>query len=435
MGLSVSFYSRMKLIYFFSLTLLVGCEKLEWARSDTEWTPSDIFLQDSPDGVDSLGFVMSNDVLERAYLMATMEWTPVNPVPMNGGSYYTQGQTVTGIPYSSVKEINTYLFQDVSYHTFMTAVHNPKSVLYTEDISQAPYHGKNCAPYYGAVCSSAVMCALGISTPYYVSQIIRLPSMERIKDQVIDSLRICDVIAKSGHVQLVFDVEHRSDTLFQITTFESSGRSAHLSRYSKEQFLKMWNRYKYVGYRYRNLKYSEEGPEYRQLAPISYNEDLCPSKGDRSVYRTTDNIFINIFNTSYDRLVLINGITKETVSMECSGEDIMLSDLQPGFYFVSLQKGLEKSAEVSFEVIDTSVNYYDGDSDDSIVVSFHSSANPVYVTFCDSFGSSFFYYHFSAADKERGYVTLPKMDRSEYYCKIVFKGDYGRIINEPIRVR
>lgn len=426
----------MRFPYLFVLVILWGCEKLEWSPSDSEWTPSDVILQDYPPFLpDSLDIVMSNDVLERAFQMATMEWTPVNPVPMEGGRFYSKGQTVKGVPYSSVKEINTYLFQDVSYYTFMTAVHNPRSVLYTENISHAPYHGKNCAPYYGAVCSSAVMYALGISTPYYVSQIIRLPSMERIDNQEIDSLRVCDVIAKSGHVQLVFDVEHQADTLFRITTFESSGRSAHLSSYTKEQFKEMWNKYRYVSYRYLNLKYSEESTVYRRLGPVSYNDDLCPSKGDKSVYRSTDNIIINIFNPSYDRIVLTNETTKETASFAFDGDDFMFTNLQPGMYSVLLKNGSEKSAEVSFEVIDTSVFLSDGNSDDCIVVNFRSSSNPVYATFCDSVGNSFYYYNLSTADKEQGFIMLPKMDRQEYYCKIVFKGQYGRIINEPIRMQ
>lgn len=426
----------MRMSYLFALVLLLGCEKLVWTPSDSEWTPSDVFLQEFPDGMlDSLGSVMSNDVLERAYQMATMEWTPVNPVPMNGGRFYSPGKTVTGIPYSSVKEINTYLFQDVSYHTFMTAVHNPKSVLYTQDISKAPYHGENCAPYYGAVCSSAVMCAFGISTPYYVSQIIRLPSMERIEDQVIDSLKVCDVIAKPGHVQLVFEMEYKSDTLFRITTFESSERSAHLSSYSKEQFLKMWEKGRYVGYRYKNLKYSEDEAVFRRLSPVFYNEDLCPSKGDKAVYRTTDNIILNIFNTSYDKIVLRNEMTKETATVAYHGEDVVFSDLQPGIYFAYLQRGSEKSAEVSFEVIETSINCFEGGSGDCIIVNFHSSADPVYAAFCDLVGNSIRYYHISAEDKAQGFVTLPKIDRQEYYCKIIFKGEYGRIINEPIRIQ
>lgn len=147
-------------------------------------------------------YVESNEVLARAYFMASMEWTPLRPVPKRGGGYYPPDTTVIGAPYSSVKEINTYLFQDVSYHTFMTAVHNPRSVLYTDNISQAPYHGTNCATYYGAVCSSSVMWTLGIEIPYYANQIINLPDMTMLDYQVVDSLKVCDVIWKTGHVQM-----------------------------------------------------------------------------------------------------------------------------------------------------------------------------------------------------------------------------------------
>lgn len=149
--------------------------------------------------------ITSNEVLQRAWWMASMQWTPMKPVPKRGGGSYPADVTVTGVPYSSVKELNTYLFQDVSYHTFMTAVHSPMSVLYTEDISQPPYHGTNCATYYGAVCSSSVMWALGIDIPYSSGEIIELPEMVQLEHQVIDSLRICDVIWKTGHVQMIYD--------------------------------------------------------------------------------------------------------------------------------------------------------------------------------------------------------------------------------------
>ena len=424
----------MRLFYFICFTLLVGCGKLEI-------TPSEGFDVVSPiDASDSLSLdyayrdsVLSRDVLERAYQMANLAWTPVNPIPKIGGNYYPKGRTVTGIPYSSVKEINTYLFQDVSYHTFMTAVHNPRSVLYSENISNAPYHGRNCAPYYGAVCSSAVMYALGISIPYYANQIIKLPFMERITSQVVDSLRVCDVIWKSGHVQMIFGIEERADSLYRITTFEVSGGSAHLSDYSKEQFLKMWKNGRYVGYRYRYIRYSEEVTEYKGFDPIVYNDDLCPSKGDRSVYRTTDTVTVNIFNPTYDRIVLTNVSTGEEISADYSGEVYKYFDLQPGIYSVFLQNDDKKSSEVSFEIVETQVSYSGGDSEDRIVVYFHSSADPEYVALCYLWGSSTCY-PISAADKELGYITIPRMTSPEYYCKVVFKGEFGRIINQPIRV-
>lgn len=119
--------------------------------------------------------ITSNEVLGRAYKMASLQWTPIKPVPKRGGGYYPADVTVTGVPYSEVKEINTYLFQDVSYHTFMTALHSPLSVVYTVDISQPPYNGTYCATYYGAVCSSSVFWALGMDIPYYTYDLANLP--------------------------------------------------------------------------------------------------------------------------------------------------------------------------------------------------------------------------------------------------------------------
>ena len=426
---------RMRLLFLF-IPLLLGCGKFELISIEGQGDEDESFYEMFDDFnvfSDSLHFIESNDVLERAYRMATLEWSPIKPVPRNGARVFPEGQIVTGIPYSSVKEINTYLFQDVSYHTFMTAVHNPNSVLYTENISKAPYHGTNCASYYGAVCSSSVMCALGISIPYYTSQIIELPSMERIEHQVIDSLRVCDVIWKSGHVQMIFQVDNRSDTLYQISTFESSGRSAHINHYSKEQFKKMWEDNGYVGYRYKYLVYSEVAREFRGFNTITYNEDLCPSKGDRSVYRTTDTVAIDIFNPNFDKIVLKKMNSTLFSSEEYSGGIHKYHDLRPGVYSVYLQNNEEKTAEVSFEIIEAEVSYSFSDDGKSIDVCFQSSAKPEYVALCDLAGNSS-YYPISSYDRELGRIAVPRANSAEYYCKVVFRGEYGRIINNPIRV-
>lgn len=430
----------MRFPHLIYLTLLVGCEKMELMA--TESPNNEDFQYEVSDTVryvndylgyvnDSLRVVMSNDVLERAYQMATLEWTPKNPIPANGGGHFAKGRTVKGIPYSSVKETNTYLFQDVSYHTFMTAVQNPRSVLYTEDISKSPYHGSNCASYYGAVCSSAVMYAFGIDIPYYANQVIRLPSIKKIEHQVIDSLKVCDVIWKPGHLQMIYKLEYKADTLYRISTFESSYRNAHIIQYTKEKFQKMWTSNRYVGYRFKNLVYSEEPARFRGLGRVFYNNNLCPSKGDRAVYRTTDTVTVNIFNPNYERIVLKRDTT-EIASEVYDGEIHRYFDLMPGVYTVSLQKNEDKSAEVSFEIVETNVSCSVSGSD--IGISFHSSAEPVYVTLCDLAGNSFCYYPISSLDWERGYITVPRMNKPEYYCKIVFKGEYGRIINEPVRV-
>ena len=363
--------------------LLIGCEV--YVLTDVSEDQEDIVEKRDlyPDTI------TSNEVLERAYQMASVVWTPICRVPLRNGIYYEPGKQVKGIPYSSVKEINTYLFQDVSYHTFMTAVNNPRSVLYTEDISQEPYHGLNCAPFYGGVCSSTIMYALGFSIPYYANQIKDLSCMHEIESQEIDSLKICDVIWKNGHVQMVFDLEYKADTLNRVSTFESLGKSAHITSYSKEQFRNMWISGGYVAYRYDNLKYSDHPPVFKEPQELAYNNDLCPSKGDRAVYRTDDEIVINIFNNDYDWIVL----EKEGVVIDkekLHGDDFLFQNLSAGIYFVYLQKDGKKTSSVSFETITTDVSVSSCTSN-NLIVNFLSTGKADYVALSDLHGNSLYY--------------------------------------------
>ena len=427
--------------FLFPLLLLVGCEKddilfdipsdsFSSVGSEKEDNPSDPFS--STFGVYETPIVSSNDVLKRAYSLATMEWTPVDVVPMRGGGSYDAGKTVRGAPYSSVREINTYLFQDVSYHTFMTAVHNPRSVLYTENISVLPYHGDNCASYYGVVCSSSVMYALGFSIPFSTKQIINLPFLEKLSTQVIDSLRICDLIWKTGHVQMVYDIEYEGDSISKVRLFESSGRSAHISSYSYQSFKNLWEQGNYVGLRYNNIVYSTRPETIEAFPAVNYNEDLCPSKGDRSVYRSDDIIEIDIFNSGYDEIVLMREGT--IVSSEFYlGDSYHYSNLEPGVYSVFLQSKESVSDSTSFEVIEVDVGCSLSKKGDSVIIEFNSTAKADYGALCTIDGSSW-YFQISEDARKKGYIVVPSWDMPEYYCKVIFQGEYGSVINKPVRV-
>lgn len=412
------------IFYIAIISFSLGCEKLRVSSRD---------MGDIPVSTNSyaLSDITSTEILERAWQMANVIWTPVNPVPQRFEEYYGPGITVKGIPYSSVKEINTYLFQDVSYHTFMTAVHNPKSVLYTENVSEPPYHGLNCAPYYGGVCSSTVMYALGISIPYYANQIIDLPFMHKLKYQVVDSLMICDVIWKPGHVQMVFDIEHRADTLYKISLFEASGKSAHISNYTAKGFKQLWSDSNYEAYRRESIIYTDRPVSFAGFEPVEYNDDLCPSKGDMSVYKTDDPILINIFNSGYQEIVFMKD-DAVVLSTNYNDDVYQFSAQEPGIYYCYLQAGNVKSKTVSFEIIATDVDV-SLISKEKLLIRFYSNAMPDYVAICDINGNSE-YYPISESDRLMGYIVVPRPRYSDYYCKVIFKGEYGTIANRPIRV-
>ena len=101
-----------------------------------------------------------------ARIMSRVKWTPVaEGMPMRGG-YFSVGKQYTGVPYSSVKHVGRYIGFDIFLKTFLAAVENPQSVLYTENL-----HGKisNAECYYGKVCSSYTSYALRCGI-WYVSK-------------------------------------------------------------------------------------------------------------------------------------------------------------------------------------------------------------------------------------------------------------------------
>ncbi len=105
--------------------------------------------------------------VEYARIMSRVKWTPVaDGMPKRGG-HFTAGKEYTGVPYSSVKHVGRYIGFDIFLKTFMAAVENPKSVLYTENL-----YGKvsNAECYYGKVCSSYTSYALQCGI-WYVSKI------------------------------------------------------------------------------------------------------------------------------------------------------------------------------------------------------------------------------------------------------------------------
>ncbi len=99
------------------------------------------------------------DASAHAQLLSRVKWTPVaGTLPNRSGGFFEAGKEYTGVPYSSVRSEGRYIGFDIGLRTFLAAVENPQSVLYTENLT-----GKvsNAAAYYGMVCSSYTSYALG----------------------------------------------------------------------------------------------------------------------------------------------------------------------------------------------------------------------------------------------------------------------------------
>lgn len=73
---------------------------------------------------------------DRARILSQVKWTPVaDTLPNRSGGFFIKGREYTGVPYSSVKSEGRYIGFDIGLRTFLAAVENPLSVLYTESLA------------------------------------------------------------------------------------------------------------------------------------------------------------------------------------------------------------------------------------------------------------------------------------------------------------
>ena len=146
----------------------------------------------------------------QARLLSQVKWTPVaGTMPNRSGGFFEVGKEKTGVPYSSVRSEGRYIGFDIGLRTFLAAVENPKSVLYTENLT-----GKvsNAAGYYGMVCSSYTSYALGCGiwevSRHYGPQISE--GIMLVEPQTAQAAQVGDVIytphateTSGSHVEMI----------------------------------------------------------------------------------------------------------------------------------------------------------------------------------------------------------------------------------------
>ena len=390
---------------------------------------------------DSLGRI---NAVKKARQLTDIEFTPIRVLKGLGKTYYPD-KTYNGVMYSMVSEMGNYVGTNVSFHTFMTAVHNPKSKLYTEDVSQPPYHGRNCNSYYGSVCSQLVSYALGIFPGFSSRDFYESELMNPVDASEIDYIKIADVLWKNGHVALITDVVRDEDgKVTQIEISESVSTGCRRYTKNREEFKELVDssfkkilRYTEL---YKNLNYTPI-PEFVAVldeTPLSYqfNEDLCVDKGDKSNYLESDSIVVNIMHP-YDYLEIYKGDELWNV-VNTNQEDVTLHALPYGDYKARVFFNGRYSDFTYWKVVNVTIS-----ADHSTGrLYFHSeNAKPLYVTFRDIAGlmtpiptNTYGFHIFDDKDKKNGYVDINKLwIRVEYpYIRVYFSTEFGVIINTPL---
>lgn len=166
--------------------------------------------------------------VEHARVMSHVKWTPVaGSMPNRSGGYFKEGTEYTGVPYSSVSTVGRCIGFEIYLKTFLAAVENPQSVLYTENL-----YGKvhNAAPYYGMVCSTFTSYALQCALPYRSSHhalgvrngVVLVAPQSAQTTEPGDIIYTAPSLFDGGsHVELVTAVERDGDNVIAVRVEDS----------------------------------------------------------------------------------------------------------------------------------------------------------------------------------------------------------------------
>jgi hypothetical protein len=249
----------------------------------------------------------------QARILSHVKWSPVaDTLPNRKGGFFEKGKEYTGVPYSSVRSEGRYIGFDIALRTFLAAVENPRSVLYTENLT-----GKvpNAAAFYGSVCSAYTSYALGCGIPEVsrrygpeISQGIVL-----VEPQAAHAAQVGDVIytphateTSGSHVEIItavtrdkegrvtsIRVEESRPPTTSITDRSAAKFDAHLAGRNKQLFrvtnLDLWR----GDNRAEPLRY----PNFElDATPPTINRALLLDLGDWVPYRKGTPVKFNVMD-------------------------------------------------------------------------------------------------------------------------------------------
>ena len=307
----------------------------------------DMYFDESKLFADSPESEGVGNALARAALWRDIAFTPKNALisqSTSAGDTMPANTEVNGIWYSSTRGTDAFIGYAVSLYSLLTAINNPKSVLYTRSYADYFQYAKNNDDIknpYGANCSSYVSWSLGLPYLTVTNWLYRLPCFvnengehdttyggvcwdsetDTVDTNALRSeLKLCDVLDSSiatggvngiGHAMIVTGIRRTRDGLIQEVdisedTFAGSGEpyGCRVTTYTWDDFVQSL----IVGTAYRVYRYNNfaNTPICPDFSNIVYS-DLCTSRGDKIAIRPDQDLALNVIANagSYAGIVLL----------------------------------------------------------------------------------------------------------------------------------
>ncbi|MBE6605880.1 MAG: copper amine oxidase N-terminal domain-containing protein [Ruminococcaceae bacterium] len=294
-----------------------------------------------PDAPDSEG---KKAVIARARQLTEFTFTPLKDMPAMSGSEritFEAGKEYKGIPYTNCESNDKYVGENVSLETFISALANPDSVLYTKDL----YGQYNGSTYYGVVCNCVARYSLDIKSRYSTEKFLSTPGMKVIGRKgkyTADDIELCDVLHAYGsgtnHVALITGLlRNEAGEVVRIEVSEGVKPSCKRRTFDVESFFKGFGA-KYTLLRY---DYVDTVPAHNtEFDNLVFDEnyktpEVAVDYGNKSNYLEGQTTVISSFVEGQNSVQIIkDDIVIEEV--EVNGVSKFERTLSKGYYKVKL---------------------------------------------------------------------------------------------------
>ena len=278
--------------------------------------------------------------LYRSRQLTEFRWTPVGDIPVytkaTGKTKLPAGQPQLGMLYSSPEPTDKFIFENISFETFLSVLANPDSALYNKDLNGS----NNSWAYFGLVCNGLARYAFNIRRRFSTKRWPTVPGMRKIADDgayTAEQIELCDVLYAHGkgrsHVAMVTDIlRDETGEIRQIEVSEAVRPVCERKQYDLEVF---FEKYKlFALWRY----------DFVDEVPMpDPKEDLCLKQGvpglpviavdygNKSNYRTYEDVVISAFTEGENEIQICrDGEMVETLVI--SGRGNVTRRFDRGYY-------------------------------------------------------------------------------------------------------
>lgn len=284
--------------------------------------------------------------LARARQLTDFKFTPLKDIPTalskTERGVFEAGKEYKGFPYSSTEENDKFVCENVSFETYLSALSNPDSVLYTKDM----YHSSNASTYYGMVCNGFVRYCFGIKNRCNTQNWLDIPGMNQVvpkKEFTVNDLELCDVLHAYGegsnHVALITGIlRDETGEIVKVEVSEAVRTTCRRRLFTVEDFYgRFGERYKLCRYEYLDSipTFNEEENKIFESGIDKITPMIAVDYGDKSNYFEGDTTVISVFAEGENTVEIIrDGTLIEEIKV--NGYEKFERNLEKGYYIIKL---------------------------------------------------------------------------------------------------